>query len=83
MNFSASFSSFVFSYNREHSCSIFCGFDYSICDSLNIYSSAVKKLGEGELYKHISWIKCSRGKEMRLSLPIGKKYLFIKSVALI
>lgn len=81
MKFFASFSSFVFSYNREHSCSILRGFDYSICDSSNIYSSAVKKLGEGELYKHLSWIKCSRGKEMRLSIPIGKQYLFIKAVA--
>lgn len=81
MKFSASFSSFVFSYNREHSCSILRGFDYSICDSSNIYSSAVKKLGEGELHKHLSWIKCSRGKEMRLSIPIGKQYLFIKAVA--
>ena len=81
MKFSASFSSFVFSYNRELSCSILRGFDYRICDSLNIYSSAVKKLGEGELYKHLSRIECPCGKEMRRSLPTGKKNLSIKAVA--
>lgn len=65
MEFYASLSSFVFSYKREHSYSILRGFDYSICDSLNIYSSAVKKLGEGELYKHLLWVECSCGKKKK------------------
>lgn len=76
MKLSTSLRSFVSSYKREHSCSILRGFDYSICDSLNIYFSVVKKLGEGELYKHLSWKK----KNQALS-PTGKKYLYIKSVS--